>query len=346
MTQTAITREPVAGRRLEGRAPERRPRPAREAQALRYRVPAPSSTPFPEGAEDGLDRDDYDRHCAIHRRVRDLDSGGPGGHHPAARPSRRRTPRAAGRSSEEFHLSGPTPCTARDVLEIGRTCVGVRRRQRRHHRGTGANSPRSSTRRYRYLMGCASIPMRDGGMQAKAVMQRLRERYLHRLPAGRAEELCRRWTSRKTSPPSRRRCSRPTRPGRQDLRRYLLGPWTKSPTSTLLKRDEPCSSHARHFKAAVLMARLRLLLRSSPARAGRAWDWAWPLAWACAKAARRRRHAAAPAPGPCWWLARLLRGPALRGQGRAAKAPATHAVVAPTMRVLTDILLLGALAPG
>ncbi|MBF3202347.1 hemolysin, partial [Pseudomonas aeruginosa] len=31
---------------------------------------------------------------------------------------------------------------------------------------------------YRYLMGCASIPMRDGGMQAKAVMQRLRERYL------------------------------------------------------------------------------------------------------------------------------------------------------------------------
>ena len=31
---------------------------------------------------------------------------------------------------------------------------------------------------YSYLMGCASIPMQDGGIQAHAIMQRLRERYL------------------------------------------------------------------------------------------------------------------------------------------------------------------------
>ncbi|WP_371358325.1 GNAT family N-acetyltransferase, partial [Salmonella sp. E393-2] len=99
MTQTAITREPVAGRRLKA---ER----LNDAKL--------------EGAEDGLDRDDYDRHCA-HIGVRDLDSGA------LVATTRLLDHRAAERlgrfySEEEFHLSGLDALHG-PVLEIGRTCV-------------------------------------------------------------------------------------------------------------------------------------------------------------------------------------------------------------------------------
>ncbi|MCS9085774.1 L-ornithine N(alpha)-acyltransferase, partial [Pseudomonas aeruginosa] len=63
MTQTAITREPVAGRRLKAERLNGA-RALREAQALRYRVFSAEFDAKLEGAEDGLDRDDYDRHCA------------------------------------------------------------------------------------------------------------------------------------------------------------------------------------------------------------------------------------------------------------------------------------------
>ena len=41
---------------------------------------------------------------------------------------------------------------------------------------------------YRYLMGCASIPMQDGGIQAQAIMQRLRERSRQSMDTVRQEQ--------------------------------------------------------------------------------------------------------------------------------------------------------------
>ena len=103
MTQTAITREPVAGRRLKAERLNGA-RALREAQAPRYRVFSAEFDAKLEGAEDGLDRDDYDRHCA-HIGVRDLDSGA------LVATTRLLDHRAAERlarfySEEEFHLSG------------------------------------------------------------------------------------------------------------------------------------------------------------------------------------------------------------------------------------------------
>ena len=46
----------------------------REAQALRYRVFSQAFEARLPGADEGLDRDDYDPHC-LHIGVRDLDSG-------------------------------------------------------------------------------------------------------------------------------------------------------------------------------------------------------------------------------------------------------------------------------
>lgn len=149
-----------------------------EAQALRYRVFAEECGARLSSPVAGLDVDEFDAYCE-HLLVRDshtgevvattrlLDSQG-------AR-------RAGGFYSEgEFQLIGLEQLRG-PVLEIGRTCVHPNYR----------NGPTISTlwsglaqimneRNYGFLMGCASISMGDGGLQAHAVMQRLRQRYLSR----------------------------------------------------------------------------------------------------------------------------------------------------------------------
>ncbi|MFI8479993.1 L-ornithine N(alpha)-acyltransferase [Pseudomonas sp. NPDC078700] len=148
----------------------------KEAQALRFRVFSHEFDAKLKGAEQGLDMDDYDVHCS-HIGVRDLNSG------ELVATTRLLDHQAAaslGRfySEEEFslhglaHLQGP-------VLEIGRTCVDPAYR----NGGTIAVlwselAEVLNEGSYSYLMGCASIPMQDGGIQAQAIMQRLRERYL------------------------------------------------------------------------------------------------------------------------------------------------------------------------
>ncbi|EMQ5441913.1 TPA: GNAT family N-acetyltransferase [Pseudomonas aeruginosa] len=251
MTQTAITREPVAGRRLKAERLNGA-RALREAQALRYRVFSAEFDAKLEGAEDGLDRDDYDHHCA-HIGVRDLDSGA------LVATTRLLDHRAAERlgrfySEEEFHLSGLDALHG-PVLEIGRTCVAPEYRN-----GAtiavlwGELAEVLNEGGYRYLMGCASIPMRDGGMQAKAVMQRLRERYLCTdylqaepknplppldVPENLTAEL----------PPLLKAYMR--------LGAKICGEPCWDPdfqvadVFILLKRDELCPRYARHFKAAV-----------------------------------------------------------------------------------------------
>jgi putative hemolysin len=134
----------------------------REAQALRYQV-------FVEelGAQiatkiEGIDRDIFDPHCE-HLLVRDNETGDVVGTYRLLPPSQAR--RIGGfYSDEEFDLTQIN--SLRDqIVELGRTCVhpnyrngatiallwsGIAHYLRQHQ--------------YRYLMGCASISLADGGI--------------------------------------------------------------------------------------------------------------------------------------------------------------------------------------
>ena len=252
MTQNAIApARSTAPRRLQS---ERltSPHALREAQALRFRVFSAEFNAKLKGAELGLDMDDYDLYCR-HIGVRDLSSGELVAttrlldHHAAA---------GLGRfySEEEFalhglrHLQGP-------ILEIGRTCVDTAYR----NGGTIAVlwaelAEVLNEGGYRYLMGCASIPMQDGGIQAQAIMQRLRERHLCTENL-RAEP--------KTPLPALELAGNVIAEMPPLLKAYMrLGAkvcgepcWDKdfqvADVFILLKRDELCPRYARHFKAAV-----------------------------------------------------------------------------------------------
>ncbi|UYP29538.1 GNAT family N-acetyltransferase [Pseudomonas sp. Z8(2022)] len=224
----------------------------REAQALRYRVFSAEFGARLDGAELGLDRDHYDIHCR-HIGVRDLQSGqlvattrlldhqaaaGLGGYY----------------SEEEFALHGLAGLEG-PVLEIGRTCVdGAYRNGATIAVLWGELAEILNEGGYRYLMGCASISMQDGGIQARAIMQRLRERYLctehlraeprHPLP-----QLDLPGNVIAEMPPLLKAYMR--------LGAKICGEpcWDRdfqvADVFILLKRDELCPRYARHFKAAV-----------------------------------------------------------------------------------------------
>jgi putative hemolysin len=224
----------------------------REAQALRYAVFSSEFQARLNGAELGLDMDDFDAHC-MHIGVRDLNSGRLVA---TTRLLDHQAARRLGRfySEEEFslhglaHLEGP-------VLEIGRTCVAPEYR----NGGTIAVlwaelAEVLNEGGYRYLMGCASIPMQDGGIQAEAIMQRLRGRYLCNehlraeprtpLPALQVPE-----NLSAEMPPLLKAYMR--------LGAKICGEpcWDRdfqvADIFILLKRDQLCPRYARHFKAAV-----------------------------------------------------------------------------------------------
>ncbi|VXC50643.1 putative hemolysin [Pseudomonas sp. 8Z] len=243
MTQT--TRR-LQAERLQG------PAALREAQALRYRVFSAEFDAKLNGAELGLDMDHYDTHCR-HIGVRDMNSG------ELVATTRLLDHQAAaglGRyySEEEFSLHGLAKLQG-PVLEIGRTCVDPAYRN-----GAtiavlwGELAEVLNEGGYRYLMGCASISMQDGGIQAQAIMQRLRERYLstehlraepkHPLP-----QLDLPGNVIAEMPPLLKAYMR--------LGAKICGEpcWDKefqvADVFILLKRDELCPRYARHFKAAV-----------------------------------------------------------------------------------------------
>ncbi|MDE1163913.1 MAG: GNAT family N-acetyltransferase [Pseudomonas sp.] len=251
MTQIAVTCDTRTDRRLQA---ERLmgPQALREAQMLRFSVFSGEFNAKLKGAEFGLDMDDYDSHCR-HIGVRDLASGELVA---TTRLLDHQAARGLGRfySEEEFslhglgHLQGP-------ILEIGRTCVAPAYR----NGGTiavlwGELAEVLNEGGYSYLMGCASIPMQDGGIQAHAIMQRLRERYLCNqhlraepknplpvldLPGNVIAEM----------PPLLKAYMR--------LGAKICGEpcWDEdfqvADVFILLKRDDLCPRYARHFKAAV-----------------------------------------------------------------------------------------------
>jgi putative hemolysin len=151
-----------------------------ESQALRYDVFARESGATLHNTIDGIDHDHFDPYCR-HVLVRDIDSGR------VAASTRILTseqlPFTGGfYAATEFDLTHILSIPGR-FMEIGRTCVHADYRN-----GTAIAmlwmgiSRFLESRGYDYLIGCASIDLHDGGMQAQAVMQRLRQR--HMLPEG------------------------------------------------------------------------------------------------------------------------------------------------------------------
>lgn len=146
-----------------------------ETQRLRYRIFG-LEMGAKVHAPDGLEQDRFDPFCH-HLYVRDVRSGD------IVSSTRILTRRGAGSaggyySEGEFDL-GSVSRLRGEVIEIGRTCV------HRDHRGGAAIGMLWAglagfidLNRVDYLIGCASVPMRDGGVQATAIMEQVRSRHM------------------------------------------------------------------------------------------------------------------------------------------------------------------------
>lgn len=152
-----------------------------ESQALRYDVFAREAGARLHSAIDGIDHDRFDPHCQ-HLLVRDTETGKvvastriltcekkafAGGYY----------------SAGEFDLENILDRPGR-FMEIGRTCVHADYRNGAAIAMLWQGISRFlESNGYDYLIGCASICLKDGGTQAQAIMQRLRQR--HMVPADR-----------------------------------------------------------------------------------------------------------------------------------------------------------------
>lgn len=149
------------------------PEDIRASQALRYQVFAEELGARLDGEEPGLDSDRFDAHCQ-HMLVRERDSG-------RIVASTRLLTDALARqaggfySQSEFEMDAVLALPGRR-LEIGRTCVDPHFRQ-----GAAIAVLWSGLAAFvnlhsiDYLFGCASIELRDGGVRAHAIMDRVRQ---------------------------------------------------------------------------------------------------------------------------------------------------------------------------
>lgn len=236
----------------------------REAQALRYEVfsdefgaqfncPAnPQSDARSDGGAPRLDADAFDPHCQ-HIGVRDLSSGRLVA---TTRLMDHEMATKLGRfySEGEFSIQGLAELQG-PLLELGRTCVDPQYRN-----GAtigvlwGELAEILNEGGYRYLMGCASISMRDGGVQAQAIVRRLRRENLC------TEQL--RVVPRTPLPgldlPEQVTAQLPPllkgylRAGAKICGEPCWDPdFRTADIFVLLNRDELCPRYAKHFKAAV-----------------------------------------------------------------------------------------------
>ncbi len=143
-----------------------------EAQRLRYEVFAQEMGAQLGGAADeGIDCDEFDPYCD-HLLVRDRDSARVVGTYRILPPHRRQL---IGRlySESEFDLARFAHLRP-SLIEVGRSCVHPDYRTGAAILMLWAGLARYMRRgRYRHLIGCASAPLGDGGMQAASLRDTL-----------------------------------------------------------------------------------------------------------------------------------------------------------------------------
>ncbi|BBE51551.1 carrier protein N-acyltransferase [Ferriphaselus amnicola] len=146
-----------------------------EAQRLRYKVFSEEMGARLPSAEEGLDRDLYDRHCE-HLLVRDGDNHKVVGTYRILSPSRAH---ALGSyySETEFDLDRLSNLRSQ-MVEVGRSCVHPAYRDGATITQLwGGLADYMVRNKYQYLIGCASIGMGDGGHYAASVFQRIYQRH-------------------------------------------------------------------------------------------------------------------------------------------------------------------------
>jgi putative hemolysin len=148
------------------------------AQRLRYEVnvgECGARLPDPAAAV-GLDADEWDEHCD-HVLVHDERTGAVVGTYRLL-PPERAAALGRGYADGEFDLSRHAAIRP-DLVEAGRSCVHPD-----HRTGAVVSALWAAVTRYvlqgghRYLGGCASIPLADGGGTAAGVWDLVRERHL------------------------------------------------------------------------------------------------------------------------------------------------------------------------
>ena len=146
-----------------------------EAQRLRYKVFAEEMGARLNG-HDGLDKDGFDAFCE-HLLVRDTRSGEVVGTYRIMDPHM--AAEAGGYySSGEFDLTRLMHL-APSMVEVGRSCVHADYRDGATISLLWAGLAKyMQNNHYEYLIGCASIPMLDGGHQAASLYREIREKYL------------------------------------------------------------------------------------------------------------------------------------------------------------------------
>ena len=146
------------------------------AQRLRYRVFADELGATVPGGEPGIDADRFDAFCD-HLLVRDDTTGEIVGTYRVLPPPRAR---AAGElyADGEFDLTVLDPLRPQ-MVETGRSCVHPD-----HRNGAVVGLVWAGLGRYmvltgnRWLVGCASVPLADGGVLAASVWDQVRTRHL------------------------------------------------------------------------------------------------------------------------------------------------------------------------
>ncbi|MBY8873468.1 GNAT family N-acetyltransferase [Micromonospora sp. PLK6-60] len=143
------------------------------AQRLRHEVFATELGARLGDGPAGLDRDEFDTHCD-HLIVREERTGAVVGTYRLLPPGRTDRRYADG----EFDLAALDPLRD-DLVETGRSCVHPD-----HRSGAVINLMWAGLTRYlhlrgsRWLGGCASVPVADGGRAVEAVWARAREKHL------------------------------------------------------------------------------------------------------------------------------------------------------------------------
>ncbi|AOU97167.1 hypothetical protein BI364_03365 [Acidihalobacter yilgarnensis] len=144
-----------------------------ESQQLRYRIFAEEMGALVHSTSPGLETDGFDHYCH-HLLVRDTRSGEVIGSTRILTDTQSRL--SGGFYSEsEFDL-GPILGLPGRIIEIGRTCIHPDYRN-----GVAISVLWSALGRFMsihrvdYMIGCASIGLRDGGQEAHAIMARIRK---------------------------------------------------------------------------------------------------------------------------------------------------------------------------